>query len=466
MQADDKKPDAAMPDESAVDIPVMLPAVVEDPPVSPAPKKRSVRQNVAEHVAHGLWNYVLPLMFLLSIVMLMICVTPNLVYYWRTLDAQGEAELAHARRLGELKAEAEFADHRLDVLDKRANLISLGFRELARKALPLVVYVVNYRDAVPEEQKPPPNKKRPGVFKDPEDKREYVQDSVGAGIIYKPGVLLTNQHVVRHADRLRVTFPSGRSIGIDPKTAVAHDVKTDLAIIRLPDSLPAPIKEETQKHADFVDSDKNVHVGDWVLAMGSPLGLRHTVTHGIVSAKGRLLAPRENDEDLMELLQTDAAIHPGNSGGPLFDQLGRVVGINVMIASDKERNQGIGFAIPSNTVRRIADHLIADGVVPRGYLGIAMRELSSEQAVELKIDGGVQVMEVVKGEAAAKAGIEKGDVIFRVHKQNLEANKPMRHLRQIVTDLDPGAEIMIELIRGDERREVTLTLGKRPANLK
>ncbi|MBI1832224.1 MAG: PDZ domain-containing protein, partial [Planctomycetes bacterium] len=157
---------------------------------------------------------------------------------------------------------------------------------------------------------------------------------------------------------------------------------------------------------------------------------------------------------------------PGNSGGPLFDQLGRVVGSNVMIASDKDRNQGIGFAIPSSTAKRIADHLIADGVVPRGYLGISMLELTADEAADLEIDGGVRVERVIRGEAADKAGIEKGDIIFRVHKQNLEAFKPVRHLRQIVTDLDPGTEITIDLIRGNERRTHTLTLGKRPAHLR
>src|SRR5439155_20385879 len=140
-------------------------------------------------------------------------------------------------------------------------------------------------------------------------------------------------------------------------------------------------REDLNASAEFADSDKDVHVGDWALAIGSPLGLRQTVTQGVISAKGRVLGML----DLVELLQTDAAINPGNSGGPLFDQYGRVVGINVAIASDNGGNQGIGFAIPSNTARRIAAQLLEEGEVQRGYLGIALDEVPPAQARDQKI---------------------------------------------------------------------------------
>src|SRR5262249_5451295 len=150
----------------------------------------------------------------------------------------------------------------------------------------------------------------------------------------------------------------------------------DLAVLKLGDNLPAGIRDDAKAEAVWADSDKGVQVGDRVLAMGSPLGLRHTVTQGIISAKGRLLAML----DMVELLQTDAAINPGNSGGPLFDQLGRVAGINVAIASDNGGNQGIGFAIPSNTAKRIFEQLSTTGEVSRGYLGIGLEDVLPNEA--------------------------------------------------------------------------------------
>ena len=148
-------------------------------------------------------------------------------------------------------------------------------------------------------------------FSTPDNDRKYLQLGVGSGLIVKPGVILTNNHVVMGAERLRISFASGQSIGVDPG-AVVRDAMTDLAVIRLPSDLPAGLKEEAQQSAVFADSDKDVQVGDWALAIGSPLGLKQTVTQGVISAKGRLL----HMLDLVELLQTDAAINPGNSGGP------------------------------------------------------------------------------------------------------------------------------------------------------
>jgi serine protease Do len=239
-------------------------------------------------------------------------------------------------------------------------------------------------------------------------------------------------------------------------------VRTDLAVIKLPDDLPAAMKEEMQTVAEFADSDKDVHVGEWVLAMGSPLGLRQTVTHGIISAKGRLLSSL----DLVELLQTDAAINPGNSGGPLFDELGRVVGINAMIASDTGLNQGIGFAIPSNTVRKISDELLTKGEVQRGYLGVGMDELAGPDAKAKKIDGGAVLVKFVEPKSAAdKAGIKPGDILLRVSNEPLSRHLPIRHVRQIVAGIEPGTEISVEIMRGDEHMVLTVTVDKRPANL-
>jgi S1-C subfamily serine protease len=339
------------------------------------------------------------------------------------------------------------------------HLTSLGFREVVRKVTPHVVNVANYREAKPAELKALEKKK--SVIYDPENDKKYVQLGVGSGLIVKPGVILTNYHVVRGAERLRVSFASGQSIGVD-MDVVVPDTITDLAVVRLPTELPVGIKDDAQKSATFADSDKDVQVGDWALAVGSPLGLRQTVTQGVISAKGRLLGML----DLVELLQTDAAMNPGNSGGPLFDQYGRVMGINVAIVSDNGGNQGLGFAIPSNTAKKITEQLLTTGEVPRGYLGIAMDELPGPQAKSLKIDdGGVIVKDVVKGASAGKAGIKVGDIILKVNKDVLSRLQPIRHFRQLVVDLEPGAEVTFEVMRGEERLPIVVTMGKRPAHL-
>jgi S1-C subfamily serine protease len=322
------------------------------------------------------------------------------------------------------------------------------------------VHVANFREPTEKEVNEARARKLP-LFYDPENDKQYVQHGVGSGIILKPGVILTNHHVIRKAERIRIALGSGRSIGVDPE-AILSDVRTDLAIIKLPYDLPAAMKEEMQTVAEFADSDKDVHVGEWVLAMGSPLGLRQTVTHGIISAKGRLLSSL----DLVELLQTDAAINPGNSGGPLFDQFGRVVGINAMIASDTGLNQGIGFAVPSNTVRKISDQLLTNGEVPRGFLGIGMDDLPGPDAKAKKIDGGAILVKTVEpGSAAAKAGIQRNDILLRVNNEPLSRHLPIRHVRQLVADIKPGTEITVEIMRGDERKVLTVTVDKRPANL-
>ena len=431
-----------------------------DSPVLPVPRERDVstpRKPAVDVVAGGLWNFVLPSVFLISMFMLLLYAVPYLLHHWKLLDAQADAETIYLKRRAELKADAEHADQRLDVLDKRVHLTSLGFREVVRRVTPTVVNVANFRAPTKEEL----GRAKKSLIFDGDNDKKYIQAAVGSGIVIKPGIILTNHHVVRGAQRLRITFASGQAIGLDPE-AVISDAITDLAVIRLPENLPAAIKEEAASTVVFADSDKDVQVGDWALAVGSPLGLKQTVTQGVISAKGRLL----NMLDLVELLQTDAAINPGNSGGPLFDQLGRVTGINVAIASDNGGNQGIGFAIPSNTVKKICDQLLTKGEVPRGYLGIGMDEVAGPELKTLKIDdGAVAVKQVIAGEAADKAGLKVGDIITRINKEALHRTQAVRHFRQLVVDLEPGAEIAVEVLRDGERRQITITIGKRPAHL-
>ncbi len=408
-------------------------------------------------VAHSLWNWVLPATFFLSILVLVLYATPFLLNHWRVTEAQAEAEATYLKRRAELKADAEHADERLDLLDKRVHLASLGFREVVRKVAPNVVNVVNLREPKGNELF-----RKHQLFFDPDKEKRYAQHGVGSGILVKPGYVLTNFHVVRETERLRITFASGRSLGVDPD-AIATDPLTDLAVVRLPANAPANLKEDIEVTTAFADSDKDVQVGDWALAIGSPLGLRQTVTQGVVSAKGRLL----NMLDLVELLQTDAAINPGNSGGPLFDQYGRIMGINVAIASDNGGNQGIGFAIPSNTAKRIFEQLRTKGEVPRGYLGIGLQEVPGAQAKALGLgeQGGVLITLVQPNQAAEQAGLQVGDVITRFNNETLPRDQAARQFRQLIVDTDPDEQISMEVLRDGHRETVRVKVGKRPANL-
>jgi len=404
-------------------------------------------------LARGLWGYVLPSTFFMTIAVLSAFIAPDLLHSWRITEARAEAEAAYIKRRAELRAEAEHAETMLSKFDKR-----VGFREVAWKVSPLVVNVANL--AQPKHKELDPFGHDSTIY-DPQTDRKYELVGVGSGIIVKPGFILTNHHVIKNAQRLRITFASGQSISVAAET-VAGDALTDLAVIRMPADVPAGITEDMKVSADFADSDRDIQVGDWALAIGSPLGLKQTVTHGVISAKGRLLKSL-----MVELLQTDAAITPGNSGGPLFDQLGRVVGVNVAIASDNGRNQGIGFAIPSNTARRIFEKLASEGEVARGYLGIALEDLTGPRVKLLGASdgGGVVVTQALPNQAASKAGLRQGDVIVRVNNDPLLRGEPGRHLRQLIAEMDPGTEVSLEILRSGDRSRITVTVGRRPADL-
>jgi serine protease DegS len=394
-----------------------------------------------------MWRLVLPTCFLLAIVMLLANFLPLVLIQWRRAEAHAEADAIYLRRRAELKAESEVASAELAALDDKAKLVSLGFRYAVAKVLPSVVNVANLKepaDAV--------GKKRPL-----DSDHKVSPASVGSGILIRPGYVLTNFHVVQGGDQLRIVFASGRVLTVGAAD-VRGDPATDLAIIKLPDDVSEPLKEDMKNTVVFADSEKSVHVGDWSLAIGSPMGLRQTVTSGIISAKDRLI----DKLDMVELLQTDAAINPGNSGGPLFDQLGRVVGINVALASENGINRGIGFAIPSNTAVSIADALIDHGEVVRGYLGIGMEELPLEKAKLLGVDGAVVVTRVQPGNAGEKAGLQPGDIVVGFNGKPLQSFNAVRHLRQLIIDTLPGSQVMLDFVRNEARRTITAAIAKRP----
>jgi putative serine protease PepD len=266
--------------------------------------------------------------------------------------------------------------------------------------------------------------------------------STGSGfVIDDEGHILTNQHVVAGADSVTVTFSDGKEaeaevVGSDPSTDVAlldlEDVRQDLAPLVL-------------------GSSESLEIGDSVVAIGSPFGLQGTVTAGIVSALDReLQAPDGFTID--GAIQTDAALNSGNSGGPLLDGAGRVIGINSQIESRTGGNVGIGYAVPIETARQVVADLREDGEVEHAYLGVRL-----EQAQD-----GVRLAEVVDGSPADDAGLEDGDVVIRV---DGEAVDSVADLRGAVSAKQPGASVALELRRDGDTRTVKVELGERPASV-
>src|SRR6266545_2955795 len=268
-----------------------------------------------------------------------------------------------------------------------------------------------------------PNQRR---FRNPNDEA-LVQNALGSGVIVtNEGHIITNNHVVDQVDEIEVQFSDGRT---KKARLVGADSEVDLAVLKVDDPGVKPLK--------LADSD-TVQAGDFVLAIGNPFGFEETVTDGIISSKGR---PNRSDF-FGELLQTNAAINPGNSGGPLINLRGEVVGINTAIISRSGGSQGIGFAIPSNSVRTSLESLLKQGRIIRGYLGIQTRALQpGESDVE---SDGVPVAEVQAGSPAAQAGVQPGDVIRRFDGHEV---KNLNVLRSLVAQTQLNKEVELELIR-------------------
>jgi serine protease Do/serine protease DegQ len=282
--------------------------------------------------------------------------------------------------------------------------------------------------------------------------REREFRSAGSGVIVdaKNGYIVTNAHVIKNATEITITLVDDLELKAE---VVGADERSDVAVLRVKDGkLPAEIA--------LADSSK-LQVGDFVIAIGNPFGLQHTVTSGIVSALGRTGISRDGLEDF---IQTDAAINPGNSGGALVGLDGELVGINSVILSGSGGNIGIGFAIPSNIVRSIMEQLIQSGEVNRGQLGVTTLSLSPEfrKSLGLADDAqGALVSQVAEGSAAARAGIEVGDVITSVRDQPIKSNT---ELRNTIGMLKVGETVAIGLLREGKPRTVTAVL-REPAQL-
>ncbi|TML23263.1 MAG: PDZ domain-containing protein [Actinobacteria bacterium] len=291
------------------------------------------------------------------------------------------------------------------------------------------------------------------------------QQAQGSGWVYdSDGHIVTNQHVVANANSLSVHFWNGATY---PATVVGTDRSTDLAVIKVdaPSSLLYPLK---------VGNSEALEVGDGVVAIGSPFGLEGTVTSGIVSALHReMKAP--NNFTITDSIQTDAAINHGNSGGPLLNAEGKVIGVNAQIESDSGGNDGVGFAIPSNTVASIVPRLISNGKVVHAYLGVQIEPIPQGVAQQLKMAPGVEVTDVRAGTPADSAGLHAqsgsrtvegesyptgGDVITSFDGKQITT---AQQLQDAVDAKQPGDTVAITYVRGGKRRTVNVTLASRPS---
>jgi putative serine protease PepD len=282
----------------------------------------------------------------------------------------------------------------------------------------------------------------------------------GSGVAYQESkdggtYIITNNHVVENADSIVVRDAAGNR---HEATLVGRDPETDIAVVKVTAKIPT---------IALGDSD-SANVGQLVVAIGSPYGLEHSVTSGVISAMGRSLPDFTGSQDgvypLVNVIQTDAAINPGNSGGALVDRTGKLLGINTAIYSDSGSNGGIGFAIPEKTARRVADQLISGEKVDHPFLGVIGQTVTDAFAKEksLTVKDGAFVVDLTPGTNAVKAGIQKGDVIIGLGDTTIRS---MDDLILAVRRHDVGDNVQIKLVRNGKEMTVTMTVGTKPANL-
>lgn len=278
------------------------------------------------------------------------------------------------------------------------------------------------------------------------DQQPRRVQSLGSGFVIdgKEGIIITNNHVIEGADEITANFNDGSKLRAE---IIGTDEKTDLAVLKVEPETPL-------KAVDFGDSEK-IRVGDWVMAIGNPFGLGGTVTVGIVSARNRDIKSGPYDN----FIQTDASINRGNSGGPLFDMQGNVVGINTAIISPSGGSIGIGFAVPAKTAIRVIDQLREFGETRRGWLGVRIQEVTDEIAESLGMDEamGALVAGVTEDGPAAKGKVEPGDVILKFDGAEVEA---MRELPRMVAETAIGKEVEVVVLRKGEEVTISVTLER------
>ena len=275
-------------------------------------------------------------------------------------------------------------------------------------------------------------------------------NSLGSGFIIDPsGLVVTNNHVISEADEIHVVFNDGSKIKAE---IIGRDQKTDVALLKITPP------EKPLKAVRFGDSDR-LRLGGWVIAIGNPFGLGGTVTAGIVSARNRDIQSGPYDN----YIQTDAAINRGNSGGPLFNLDGDVVGVNTAIISPSGGSIGIGFAVPSNTVVAVLDQLRRFKEVRRGWLGVKIQQVSEDiaESLSIKPPRGALVAGVIDDGPAKPAGLQSGDVIIKFDGKDI---KEMRDLPRIVADTPVGKDVEVVIVRNGKEETKTVKLGLLPDN--
>jgi len=322
-----------------------------------------------------------------------------------------------------------------------------SFRDLSKRLMPAVVNISTSQtiapDGMPTFPEGSPMERFNEFFGRDEDgfRRE---GSLGSGfVISADGIIITNNHVIENADEIDVNF----SNGVLKAELVGRDRDTDLAVLKVKSSTALP-------YVDLADSDK-AEVGDWVIAIGNPFGFGGSVSAGIISARNRDLNAGRSDD----FIQTDAAINRGNSGGPLFNLGGEVVGVNTAIISPTGGSVGIGFSVPANLVKRISDQLIKEGRVRRAWLGVNVQDADEAlvRAYKATGKGGVIITRISDEGPAAKSDMEVGDLVLRFDGQTVTS---VRELTRLISDTEIGRTVPIAIVRDGKGRTVNVTLGE------
>ncbi len=293
----------------------------------------------------------------------------------------------------------------------------------------------------------PPRNRGPKNYDDEED--QMLPFGQGTGfIVSEDGYIVTNHHVVGDADKVTVKLSDGRKFDA---TLKGSDAQTEIAVLKV-EATGLPVLQ-------LGDSDK-LRVGQWVMAIGNPFGLEHTVTAGIVSARGRGTGLTE----YADFIQTDAAINPGNSGGPLLNLNGEVVGVNTALYSRSGGYMGVSFAVPVNIVKYIKDQLIEKGTVARGYLGLILQDLNENlsQHFGTDIKKGILVPQVLENGPAGQAGIQPEDIIVELNGQAVEDSGSFKSR---VGSTAPGSRVTLGIVRGGQKMNIEVTLGELPKDM-
>jgi serine protease Do len=327
-----------------------------------------------------------------------------------------------------------------------------SFADLAAKLLPTVVNISTSQTlkAPPQGAMPqlPPGSPLEDLFKNflgPKPNTPRHVTSLGSGFIIDPsGFIVTNNHVIEDSDQITVSLQDGTSL---PAKVVGRDTKTDLALLKVVPRKPLPATH-------FGDSEK-VRIGDWVIAIGDPFGIGSTVTAGIVSARNRNINAGPYDD----FIQTDAPINRGNSGGPLFDMDGNVIGINSQIYTPSGGSVGIGFAIPANLAREVTGQIRQFGMARRGWIGVRIQQVTPEiaEGLSLPTSQGALVNDVTKGGPAAKAGLANGDLVTGFDGKAVPDD---RALPRIVADTPIGKTVNMDVLRKGKKQTLRITVQK------